>query len=600
MAQRRTILGTLAAVLAAGVAFAGVHLGGCRAHKGPAPETPAPSSGEHGGAPEARDPRQVALVDVPGDGTGAPSCASAGFDLRACLSALVERKTDAAPLTIQIAPGTYRMSGPGGVLVFQRANITIRGTRRPGTVATAPSDTHIELDPTFRQHQPTTVLATFAQIIDSENIAFENLDLDGASAGLRGFGVCALDGDAGHPVSGIKIHDIHARNFTDFFTLIGMSLAHKSLHGPASAPDPALARLYRFTGSADVPDDPHQSCSGSFRRVEFSDNVLLLKSVGFYLNPFLVWQTKQYSELSGTDLVSTAGGKETKVDWYQAMMDSVTKNTDIVVRGNQFLVDIDPSFPGYQSQLDGYFHSGIKVQDVSGLVIEKNRFDARDNPDVWGAGAALNIASFTLRPVIEGNEIIFPADHKFKNHGIILESGFIPHIYFGVGLLRFTNHRGARIPMLTEEASNAPASDANALGFGGAGVFGPALGVRITNNHFRNAWISVAACCGSTIERGPRTLMWTDMNPLCEDMDAHQKPGDPKNDELLIAKNLFHFDTKLKPQGVVSGLPTRTPPEHELKANTEFLARHPGAPFQVARQCRRALSYTLEGNTIEP
>jgi hypothetical protein len=93
--------------------------------------------------------------------------------------------------------------------------------------------------------------------------------------------------------------------------------------------------------------------------------------------------------------------------------------------------------------------------------------------------------------------------------------------------------------------------------------------------------------------------MWTDMAPLCEDMDAHQKPGDPKADDLLVKENSFQFAAR-KPAQVVAGLPTPAVPEHETRANDDFRAKHPEAPFQAARQCRRAMSYTIEGNTVTP
>src|SRR5262245_48019435 len=78
---------------------------------------PKPAAPRLGVKPTAGWARTILIPNS--DQLGAARCSAGEFDLRTCLAHLIETKSDDAPLTILISPGSYELRGLGGLLIFQ-------------------------------------------------------------------------------------------------------------------------------------------------------------------------------------------------------------------------------------------------------------------------------------------------------------------------------------------------------------------------------------------------------------------------------------------------------------------------------------------------
>jgi hypothetical protein len=532
-------------------------------------------------------------VLVPSADAGAGACSALAFDLRVCLASLIERKgADDAPLTITIAAGRYTLGPPGGLLVFQRKNVTIRGAAAltPG----GEPQTHVALDARLARDVP-ELLRAFVQVVDSSGIAISDLSLDGADLRFHGFAVCPLGGDDANPTRDITIERVWARGFTDFYAIVGQPIGHNYLHGEATV-DAAMTRIDGFTGTTDQPGDPRQYCEGDLHRVTFAHNVVLMKSVAFYGAPLLVRQTREYTGLRSPTLVTGDGPLAKKSDWVDVLRGAAARNSGFRVRDNRFIVDLDPSFPDYETQRDAFLHSAIKVQGMSDVAIEGNVIDSRAHADSFKAGAGINVAFDMFDVALRDNRLLFPAAYQHPSHAVEVELGFIPHVYFGTGYISFTETATRRVPFLTPDGQ---AQVGKLVPYGIAGLAGPALDVRIVRNELENGYVSIDPCCANTLEHGGKVLGWGDLTDYCRDMDAHQTPGDPKLDGLVIQSNVFRFGGP-KPKSTLGGTyPLGPQPPWVVRANETLAKEHPDAPFPEAEYCRQRLSIVQQDNRVE-
>jgi hypothetical protein len=481
------------------------------------------------------------------------------------------------------------------LIIFQKKNLAIRGT--PSSTPGGPPATQISISQSTSA--PAPLLKFFAEVIDSSGISFSDLSLDGGGVQtFSGFGICPLGGDTDNPTHDITIERITASNFLNFFTLVGQTTGQEYLHGLSK--DPSLQAVFQFTGpkSAD-PTAPHQFCSGPVQNVTFQNNTLHLKSVGFYAVPLTVAQSNGYGGLQAPFLVGNgtqpgiANGALT--DWHDVLASSSSQNSGFYVGNNQFIVDIDPSFNGYQNQLDGYFHSMIKVQGTAGIIIENNTINAMQNTDVFAKGAALNIAFDNANPVIRGNQLIFPVDYKHPDSGIVVESGFLLHPFYGLGWLSYTQQGQNRIPMLTSAGTAAVGKDPD-VKYGIEGLAGPSLGVQIKDNVLSNVFMVVNACCDNAVNSSNPILAWGDVTDFCRDMDAHQSPGDPKQDVWNVSGNKFSFNNMHLQ--ILSGVPTKGQPAFVTTNNTAFQNQYPNAPFTEVEYCRQSFTWSNQNNQV--
>jgi hypothetical protein len=82
-------------------------------------------------------------------------------------------------------------------------------------------------------------------------------------------------------------------------------------------------------------------------------------------------------------------------------------------------------------------------------------------------------------------------------------------------------------------------------------------------------------------------------------MDAHQVPGDRKQDGMVLQNNVFRFGNR-KPKSYVGGLPTPSVQPPFVGGFNEKLRReHPEAPVLEAEYCRQRMSVVDVNNRIE-
>jgi hypothetical protein len=458
---------------------------------------------------------EVAILSLPDTNHKVAACRSGpSFDLSTCIMSAIEGKEPDKSLDIQIKPGDYILTK--GILIFQRNNVTLEGAAPQGSGTERIFPTRIKLDPTFPLNKGTALLFFAIHAIDSSGITIRNLQLDGADiSGISALGVCPT-GD--NHVHDLVFEDVKARGFRDFFAIFGQTKSHEHLYGKAyehlygkaQNGDPILTRLFTYLGDNENQDNINQYCSGYIKNILFQNNILYLKSVGFYLTPLTVHQSRQYTKLAPPYLLTESGKKK---DWLDVVREATSQSGNMTVSNNQFIVDIKPeqfkSDSDYKKQLEGYFHSMLKVQGVTGLTIKDNIFDSSRNPDMFQNGASINLAANLSQIEVVRNKILFPDSSPYKTQGIVLEDGFIAHKWFGAGRI--------------SGGSNSTT----------AGLFGPVLGVRIANNTLVNNQIFLSNCCSDLAFTGMQT------EAFCRDLDQHQTPGDPKRDDISIVGNSF-------------------------------------------------------------
>jgi hypothetical protein len=531
-------------------------------------------------------------VLVPGPGAGIRECESEHLDLRACLTELIEQKRGDEPLTIRIAPGEYTVGQPGGILIFQRKNIAIQGT--PARELGGELPTRIRLDPSLAQEIPAVPLRTFAHVVDSSGISFSDISLEGSGLRLRGFGVCQLGGDDAHPTAGIALRRLEVHGFTDFVTVVGHSILHEYLHGTPGS-DAALARLYGFTGASADGDDPRQYCEGEVHGITVEGNRFLLRSVGFYAVPLTVRQSRSFTGVRLPLLITGEQPGGSGPPWYQVVQATATKTSGIVLRSNQFIVDLEPSAePAYRAQLEGYFHSAVKINGTSGLVIEQNTFDAAGNPDVFQTGAALDVAFGVVEPLIRDNTFRFPPSYRFPGRALVVNAGFGLHIWYGVGAMTFFDDGRQSRPMLTDSGRAEAGRD---IPFGALGLGCPTIGGEIEGNQFDNAHITIQTCCSNTVEKDGRVLAWINASEFCRVLDDRNVPS-PRVPALRVHDNVFHDGGGA---GVVIDTAASNGQASAAESiNASFVATHPEIPIHESEYCRSTVPVLASRNVLQP
>jgi hypothetical protein len=524
----------------------------------------------------------------------APNCSVNGFDLRKCLVGLIASKTDddnLLTIVISSAPGqgaAWPISGAsGGLIIFQKKYITITGLppASDGSLPTKIAFSNVT-------NGPNQLLRFFAEVIDSSNITISNLDIDGGRNLFSGFGVCPLGDDAANPTHDITFIGNRAANFYNFFTLIGQTTGHQYLSAAGNnASDPTVQAVYAFTGATKDDTVLRQYCGGSIQNVNFQNNVLYLKSVGFYAVPLTVVQTNSYAGLHAPDLT---GNGIPAADWYDVLSYAAAQSTGFYVAGNQFIADVDPTTYPTNLDVNSLFHSMIKFQGTSGMVIEGNTFQDANDPDLFGTGAVVNVAFNNLNPVIQENYFDLPTNYAHPNRGIAVFSGFGLHPFYGLGWLSYSWQGDSVTPMVTPLGKAIGGTD---VAFGIEGLAGPTLGLRITNNVFNNVFMNVSACCKNSIS-APNAdmgaLAWGGVTPYCSDIDKYQVLGGPKQDDWVVSGNTYNF-TNGHTQ-ILEGIPTTTQPAFAAVDNQNFAQRNPGAPFQIDEYCREAFTWTSTNN----
>jgi hypothetical protein len=177
--------------------------------------------------------------------------------------------------------------------------------------------------------------------------------------------------------------------------------------------------------------------------VVFANNTVYLKSVGFYVVPFVAKSTAAsiIPPPAPADLLGGGG------DWPAVRQSIASSNTGIVVENNTFLVDLDPS-----ESLQGatYMHSGMKLHYTSGMIVRGNTFRQaytpdggvpKDNCTAFNAGAAVNVAAGNLGMLVTGNVFEFDpfsvsgtcSQATLGHQAVYLGVSFQMHPFYGIG-----------------------------------------------------------------------------------------------------------------------------------------------------------------------
>ena len=401
------------------------------------------------------------LVSIPAVGDDGP-CGTqrAATELATCLNEHIEAKSPDVELKFDIAAGEYLLTE--SVFLFERSDVSFVGAGAGETV--------LRMDQALENSRSGKIdLAFTFNVINSSRVSLRDLSLEGANlSGQRAVGVCPT---AGRHVSKVEMANVSVSEFPAYVLISGRSIPDQSIADRNFSTRPGPARFMAFADASDSPT----VCGATVSDIALRDSEVSFQDVVFYVVPYSGWNATQATTIA---------------DWPSQADQARTGNTRFAVTGNHLRAAIN----------DAVVDSAIKAQGAGNMRIEGNTIDANGFNQVFGGGAAINIAANMRNVLVRDNTIVFPENHDSPERGLAIHSGFGRHAQFGVG----TNQ-----------------------------VTVPAQHVEVVGNTFVNAHIVAIDSCrkGSGQE---------DLSEFCSDVDAAQETVRDKVDDILISDNIHN------------------------------------------------------------
>lgn len=405
---------------------------------------------------EQSPPIQSVAIPAAGD-SGPCGFERVSTELATCLNEHIENKPQDITLQFDIAAGDYLLTET--VFLFQRSHVRFVGAGAQHTV--------LRMDETLETTRSGKIdLAFTFNVIDSSWVSVRDLALSGNNlSGQRAVGVCPT---AGRHISHVEMANVEVSEFGSYVFIAGRSIPDQSIAARNFSTRPGPARFGAFAEASAAPT----VCGGTVSDIALQDSDVSFQDVAFYLVP--------YSALDATHTTTVA-------NWLAQADDARAANTRFTVTGNTFRASIEGAAVS----------SAIKAQGGSDLRIKSNTIDANGFTEVFGDGAAINIASNMRDVSIRNNTINFPNNHTWPERGVAIHSGFGQHAQFGVGTNQITL---------------------------------PAQRVEVVDNAFVNSQIIAIDSC----RKGHGQA---DLTAFCLDVDAAQAALGAKYDDILITEN---------------------------------------------------------------
>lgn len=402
-----------------------------------------------------------------------------GFDIARCLNQIVANKTTAEEWLVRIKPGRYSLKN--NIVIHSVQNLTIEGE----------ADTQLGFPNIYVGGLPKerNVLQYFSIIVaDSKNIKIRKLKLFGENLqAQRAMTICPTPGNE---VRNLELSYLTFKDFTTFTVLVGNGLSETHLEKAALLKMPDAPAHTGFINKVKNLSAGNRFCGGDVHGLQFANNTVFMKSVGFYLVP-------PTGKLTSGIAIDEPRPRIAPPLWYQNEEATAGKYTEIVIQNNRFLNDLhiaDSAEEIKQLKANG-FHSALKLHHSKGTRVINNYIDGGSSKNIFSSGAAINIAPGMYGLLVEGNTIKLAKDRPRYPHGIGILSGYLSHTMYGIG---------------------------------DKGIFGALSRITIRNNKLSYAKVRFADCC---VQEGPTAF---NSLPYCRERDQ------------IVRDHIFHENIRLE------------------------------------------------------